>query len=230
MNISDCFNQGARSYHKACHIHALSAFSFIESIQKIGLNPASIIEMGCGTGLLLKSLKEKFPKAQLLGCDISQNMLDTTKLELKEATLVLSDSLKLEAKADLICSHFSLQWMRPYQTYINHFIKNGKIIGLTIPIKGSFEQWQDLLGQDSQLFPLPELLEFDFLKDRVLSKTIKYYPLNFDRPIDFAFYLKNLGAHYSESKGPVRFKKELFEKRNFTTSYKVLELFIKGDL
>ena len=53
-------------------------------IKQIGnsLNPASILEIGCGTGVNLAKLHQLFPQAQLTGIDLSQDMLNVAKSKL----------------------------------------------------------------------------------------------------------------------------------------------------
>ncbi|GCF11556.1 hypothetical protein KDI_51200 [Dictyobacter arantiisoli] len=46
--------------------------------------PVRILDIGCGTGLLLQSLAARLPRAELYGVDASQAMLDQARLLLKD--------------------------------------------------------------------------------------------------------------------------------------------------
>ncbi len=43
-----------------------------------------VIDLGCGTGNILKKIREKFPNARLIALDISKNMIEMTKVKLGE--------------------------------------------------------------------------------------------------------------------------------------------------
>ena len=59
-------------------------------------NIHSILDLGCGTGALLKEIKELNIAEQLFGIDISPNMLEIAKNKLgNDATLILGDSERL---------------------------------------------------------------------------------------------------------------------------------------
>ncbi len=47
-------------------------------------SPNQILDLGCGTGLLLESLLARFPEAKLVGIDYSLAMLDVAKQRLPE--------------------------------------------------------------------------------------------------------------------------------------------------
>jgi SAM-dependent methyltransferase len=229
MDIKDHFSQGAKTYDEASFIHEQSAISLIEAIKEL-VSPDSILDVGCGTGLMLQKLEPQFPKASLYGCDISSNMLTQTFLKLDSCTLIEKDALEVTLKVDLRVSHFSLHWMHPFKAYLKHFLSLSKYVALVVPIKGSFASWEELVGEKSNLLSLPLEEDFEEYASITLHKAIKEYPLSFDRPSDFASYLKNLGAHYSFSKKKTPLKRDLFDLAPFTTSYRVLELILKGEL
>ncbi|MFT4929483.1 MAG: S-adenosylmethionine-diacylgycerolhomoserine-N-methyltransferase [Phenylobacterium sp.] len=86
-----------------------------DMITQIGasLNPTSILEIGCGTGVNLVKLGQLFPQAELTGIDLSQDMLNVAKTNLsatKNVTLVneMFDQNTVLPKFDLIlCSYIT---------------------------------------------------------------------------------------------------------------------------
>jgi ubiquinone/menaquinone biosynthesis C-methylase UbiE len=72
--------------------------------------PGTILNIGCGTGLLLHKLKERWPKAQLVGIDPSEGMVGKARQLIPEATLYVSmvESIPLpDNSIDLITSTIS---------------------------------------------------------------------------------------------------------------------------
>ena len=55
-------------------------------IKKIGriLNPASILEIGCGTGINLVRLNKLFPDSRIIGLDISPDMLNVARSKITQ--------------------------------------------------------------------------------------------------------------------------------------------------
>lgn len=66
-------------------------------IKKISeYNISSLLDVGCGTGEMLRLISETYPKIKLTGVDISPNMLDKAKSKIGNiANLIISDSEKL---------------------------------------------------------------------------------------------------------------------------------------
>ena len=72
-----------RYYRFHAAIYDLTRWSFlfgrsalIEALQKMRLQPRRILEIGCGTGRNLAALARAFPKAEIVGIDVSEDMLD----------------------------------------------------------------------------------------------------------------------------------------------------------
>lgn len=86
-----------------------------DMIAQIGerLNPATILEIGCGTGVNLAKLSQLFPQAQLTGIDLSEDMLNVAKSNLAASdnvTLIneMFDQNTVLPKFDLIlCSYIT---------------------------------------------------------------------------------------------------------------------------
>lgn len=227
------FSKSALTYDSVAWVHHISASSLMNQIKRRCQEPLSIVDVGCGSGIVLEKCKEAFPQADLLGCDLSSSMLQIASQKVPEALFFQTDVLALKQKATLWLAHFSLQWMSPYTRYLEHMLKQCSYLAVAVPIEGSFESWSELLKSlryDSTLLKLPIRADFSPFEKRVIFSEIKEYPMAFDRPIDFAYYLKALGALHSQSKTNQCLPKALFKPQKFTTSYKVLELIMKGDL
>ena len=82
------------------------------------LVPGCILELGCGTGFLTKSLLEQFPLAHLDAIDISASMIEQARQAVaacERAHWHVCDVWNYRARVeyDLISSSSSLQWMQP---------------------------------------------------------------------------------------------------------------------
>lgn len=90
--------------------------------------PRNILDLACGTGLLLKF----FPgEAAKTGVDISSDMLKMAKVNCPEAVLIQSDirTFRSLERFDLItCTHDSLNYFRNEHELENHFILIRKML------------------------------------------------------------------------------------------------------
>jgi S-adenosylmethionine-diacylgycerolhomoserine-N-methlytransferase len=71
-----------------------------------GSRPARILELGCGTGINLLTLAKRCPKAELVGCDLSQEML--ARARAKMCALPESDKRRITLAAGEL-TQFALQ-------------------------------------------------------------------------------------------------------------------------
>jgi S-adenosylmethionine-diacylgycerolhomoserine-N-methlytransferase len=79
-----------RHYKKDASIYDFNRRFFLfgrnRLIKQIGriLNPASILEIGCGTGINLVKLNKLFPDSRIVGLDISSDMLNVARSKITQ--------------------------------------------------------------------------------------------------------------------------------------------------
>jgi S-adenosylmethionine-diacylgycerolhomoserine-N-methlytransferase len=82
--------------------------------------PSRILEIGCGTGKNLVELAERFPKAQIIGLDLSKDMLDCARAKVKSYGTRIGllhrpydAPVAIGTKFDLIVMSYSLSMINP---------------------------------------------------------------------------------------------------------------------
>lgn len=91
----------------------------IDLIHRISTLPKSILDIGCGPGNSTNQLYERFPKADILGIDNSDNMLDKAKntySHLKFYKCTLPDDIDNIGNFDLIFSNACLHWIPDHKS------------------------------------------------------------------------------------------------------------------
>lgn len=99
-------------------------------------NHDSILDLACGTGILTRKVASKFPKAKIIGIDITKNYLELAKknsLKFENITYILQDAeeLNIEQKFDCICSSYIPKYCNPkilVKNCIMHLNHGGSII------------------------------------------------------------------------------------------------------
>ena len=111
------FNRRSATYERS-----RKQWLFFDRLQRsvLGLveseaNPASILDIGCGTGRLLRKAGERWPNSRLIGVDPAEGMIERARLLMPNAIFYVSmaESLPLpDASVDLAFSTASFHHWR----------------------------------------------------------------------------------------------------------------------
>lgn len=117
--IQRAFDKAATTYDDYAVLQRTVADNLLETLTLFSLNPATIIDLGSGTGYSAKPLQKRFTKATLTQCDISLNMLQQARRKsprwFSRRNYVCADINHLpfaDNSADLLFSSLSFQWCR----------------------------------------------------------------------------------------------------------------------
>ena len=125
QTISRKFSRAAGTYDSFSHVQKQSAARLAETLSS--LSPATILELGCGTGNYTGLLRQKYPSAELWAIDFSQAMVDHARRKLGEDTnlhFLCTDGEEFLASRktsyDLITSNATLQWFDDLDSSFRH--------------------------------------------------------------------------------------------------------------
>lgn len=77
-------------------------------------NPQRILEVGCGTGRNLQSLRRIFPHAEITGVDLSADMLEIAKRKTSDVTLIRQPyDAPIAGDFDLVLFSYALSMFNP---------------------------------------------------------------------------------------------------------------------
>ena len=113
-------------YRWHAHLYDLTRWAFLFGRKRLvrqvarHTTPKRILEIGCGTGKNLVELAERFPKAQIIGLDLSRDMLDRARAKAKPYGSRIGllhrpydAPVAVGAKFDLIVMSYSLSMINP---------------------------------------------------------------------------------------------------------------------
>lgn len=105
-------------------------------------HPSSVLDIGCGPGNSTSVVRERFPKARVLGVDSSENMLQKARESYPELSFQLCDittDLDRLGTYDVIFSNACLQWVpdhgRLIPSLLGRLNENG-VLAVQIPMNG----------------------------------------------------------------------------------------------
>jgi malonyl-CoA O-methyltransferase len=123
------FDRAAATYDDADALHREVGRRLIEHLDPIRVDPARVLDLGCGTGSSLDALARRFPRAELLAIDFSPAMLHRARQRgtwfqrtfgPRRAASICADvhALPLAASsAGLAYSNLALQWCDPGRVF-----------------------------------------------------------------------------------------------------------------
>lgn len=114
--------------------HARGQYKYVlNELQQLDFQ--KILDVGCGTGEILKNIKERYSFVQLYGLDISEEMLKQANDKLKgTATLILGDAENITLETNsfdlLLCTDSFHHYPNPQQAISEFYrvLKHGKLL------------------------------------------------------------------------------------------------------
>ncbi|SCA56456.1 Trans-aconitate 2-methyltransferase [Candidatus Terasakiella magnetica] len=140
--------------------------------------PKRIVDLGCGPGNVTALLQQRWPKAEVLGIDSSNEMLAQAKENHPEITWQQGDIAQWESSepVDLIFSNACLHWLGDHESLFPRLLENlcdGGVLAVQMPNNFAAPTHQvigDVLGHDHVLcpgFPVQEPEDYyNWLSDR----------------------------------------------------------------
>lgn len=155
----------------------------------------SVIDLGCGTGTISKSIKEKFPFAKITCVDIAQKMLKIAAQKIgNDAAFIHSDFYKFEfpSSYDVVVSSLALHHLENDEDKKAFYKK----IFLALNVGGIFINIDVVRGSDAQLQDVYMNKWVEFMKtttseDEITGKWLPAYYAE-DRPASLTTHIELL--------------------------------------
>ncbi len=124
QRVQAAFHRGAADYDQHTPVQQRVLGGLLDLLDSAPLPPrVRILDIGCGTGRLLKLLGTRFPQVDLTGLDLAENMLRQAAERLPSSVcLVQGDAEQLpfaDASFDLVVSSSTFQWLDPLAACFN---------------------------------------------------------------------------------------------------------------
>ncbi len=111
----------------------------LELLARVPLaEPERIVDLGCGAGNVTRFLRERWPRAELVGVDSSQEMLATAAKDLPEVNWQRADMAAWEPPepVNLIYSNAALHWVRNHPALFPRLLESlrgGGMLAVQMP-------------------------------------------------------------------------------------------------
>ena len=127
--VRGAFARAARTYDANAVLQREIGDRLLARLDYIRLEPARLLDLGCGTGYTAAWLRRRYPRAELLGLDLAWPMARAARRRLRPALpfalgrigrrpvqFLTADAEALplaDQSIDLVCSNLTLQWCDP---------------------------------------------------------------------------------------------------------------------
>lgn len=152
--IRDAFGAAAQDYEAHAGVQRLVAETLVQLAQNQPLSPQiagcpRILEIGCGTGLLTRELRARFPAAELIITDLSPDMVAAASAD----HMVGARFMAMDGEApvfdgqhfDLIISSLAFQWFGDLSAAIARLfalLRPGGTLMFSTMAQRSFAEWR----------------------------------------------------------------------------------------
>jgi len=233
--IRTCFNSGAYSYDSEVDIQPKVAQSLAKRLPK--KNVQTLVEIGCGTGLLSRYLPSLFPEAAITLSDLAPLMIEVCKKRFEANSNVVlkcfnGQNFALTTPADLIVSSMALQWFNDLKNCFQNISKQLNIGGhfvFAMLGKNSLCEWSEVCGKlgnsPTPVFPSKEEVQ-SFLPNLKIETEVIHQ--SYKNTYAFLKKLKSIGAnapregHIPYSSGMLRQIMRKLDERNVCISYEII--------
>jgi len=114
--VRRAFDRAAATYAQYAKLQALVREEMLARLLGLKIEPQVVVDLGCGPGAAVKVLRERYPRARVLGLDFSMGMLQEARRWrpwMRKPLWVCGDMERLplrDASVDLLFSSLSVQW------------------------------------------------------------------------------------------------------------------------
>jgi len=120
QRVRRAFDRAAPDYDRAAVLQREVGNRLLERLDFIRLQPATVVDLGAGTGHLSKALTQRYKKARVISLDLAPNMLRQARQHaaslarlLRRQNFVCGDAERLplaSQSAEMLFSNLTLQW------------------------------------------------------------------------------------------------------------------------
>ncbi|MFZ2314402.1 MAG: methyltransferase domain-containing protein [Gammaproteobacteria bacterium] len=161
--IQQCFDKSYNTYDQYSYPQQMIGSHLIEKLVNFEKSANSIIDLGCGTGLVTKNLADLFAYQDFTAIDLSDALISKARdrFQSYKITCLQQDfeDINLPASSqDLVFSNMALHWSSDFSKMfysINKMLKTGGLIAFTIPTQGTF---QELQGSKNDFLNIPDVI------------------------------------------------------------------------
>lgn len=207
--VAASFSRAATQYDSVARLQRNVGERLLTYLDGWSIEPARVLDLGCGTGHFCPSLTERYPRAQYLGLDLASGMVEYARTRSPgdcDWLVADAESLPLASESiDLVFSSLAVQWcLRPEHLFaeLSRILRpGGKCVFTSLAPNTLFELRSAWAAVDSHqhvntFLPTADLLAaVERIPATELAIEEQVFGMEYARVRDLLDELKTLGAH-----------------------------------
>lgn len=113
-DVAESFSRAAALYDSVAKLQRDVGTQLLTNLDRLRSSPATVLDLGCGTGYFYPDLKRRFPDTRYLGLDLAQGMVEYARDHAEGSGSWLvgdAEALPLASNTiDLVFSSLAVQW------------------------------------------------------------------------------------------------------------------------
>ena len=204
-SIKSRFEKSMDKYDENAVVQIDLACKLVNCLTSIQNEFDTILELGAGTGVLTKYIKNSLKFKQYTGNDLVEKSKNYISKIIKNSEFIQGNALKIKPahKADLIISNAMFQWfsdITDITEYAKKLLNADGILAFSTFGKDNFKEIKDLSGLTLNYLTLDEIQE-KLSKDYEILHIEDYtHTLDFQTPLELLLHMKNTGVNSLSAK------------------------------
>lgn len=196
--VKNQFKKSLDTYEKYAVVQSLAAEKLIDALPEE--NYSSILELGCGSGLLTKKLVQKISFQKYYANDIVEKSKVYIDKILNDYTFLGGSALRLNVNRqfNLIISNALFQWFDNLEKSLQYFkpylAKDGTLAFTTFA-PDNYKEIRTLTGLSLEYKSVNEIKKILEKNFEILTLESFEYTMHFKNPLEVLVHMKNTGVN-----------------------------------
>ena len=198
--IKKQFEKSFSSYNQNAIVQKIMAERLVQNLSSIKTEFNSVLELGCGTGILTKELVKNINFKAYYANDLVEKSKKYVAEIIPNSEFFYGNALKIKSKKkqDLIISNAMFQWFNNLNNICTHCKKqlnsDGFLAFSTFSDK-NFKEIRDLTGISLEYKTFEEIIKIVNKNFEIIHAEEFEHTLKFNNPLELLAHMKNTGVN-----------------------------------